>query len=139
MKDISWVESAKDKIYTAVKVRAERTLKTKYPSIRFTQDDSAQLEAEFPTVYVRFLPGRQMGQTLEANGVDAFQCDVEVEVTVSKAQGKTIAFKVADEVAQQFAAYRFSYRNTPSVNPVGNDTKQVVFRMSRSIADDDPI
>ena len=139
MAEMAWVVTTRDKIYTAVKVRAERNLKTAYPSIRFTQDDSASLATEFPTVYIRFLPGRQMGQNIEADGVNAFQCDVEVEVTVSKAQGKTTAFKVAEEVAEQFAAYRFSYRAVPTVNPVGNDTKQVIFRMSRAIADGDVI
>ena len=138
MRDISWVTSRQNEIYTAVKVRAEKSLKTSYPSIRFTQDDSAQLDAQFPTVYVQYLPGRELASDTEADGINAFQSDVEVNTTVSKAQGKTAAFKVANAVAKEFKRYGYIFRMVPRLVPTGNEaTKQVSFRMSRNIGEED--
>jgi hypothetical protein len=134
-----WTDDAQDRIYTAVKVRSEKILKPTYPKIRYTQDDSAQIDAQFPTVYVRYLPGRELANTMEADVVNAFQCDVEVQTTVSKGQGKTVAFKVANAVADEFKKYRFNFRMIPTLTPTGNDTKHVIFRMSRVIAIDDDI
>lgn len=137
MRDLTWVTAKQNEIYTAVKVRAEKALKETFPSIRFTQDDSAQLQAQFPTVYIQYLPGTELAMDLESDGINAFQCDVEVEVTVSKAQGKTAGFKVANEVAKQFKRYLFMFRMVPRLTPSDTETKQVVFRMTRKLTEED--
>ena len=132
-----WIIKRQSEIYTTVKVRAEKNLKTTYPKIRFTQDDSAQLEAQFPTVYIHYLPGRELERDLEGNTVNAFSCDVQVDITVSKAHGKTVAEKVAGEVSEQFKMLRFGMMGTPTPVSTGNETKQLSFRMSRTIGSDE--
>ena len=132
-----WVTDKQAEIYTIVKVRAENTLKTKYPDIRFTQDDTAQLDPKFPTVYIHYLPGLETARDLEGDTINAFSCDAQVDVTVSKAQGKTVAEKVVSEVAEQFKKLRFTLRGTPVFVPTGSDTKQLSFRMTRMIGSDE--
>lgn len=132
-----WLTDKQAEIYTIVKVRAENNLKPKYKDIRFTQDDSAQLEPRFPTVYIHYLPGRELARDLEGDTINAYSCDVQIDVTVSKAQGKTAAEKVTDEVVEQFKKLRFAIRNTPTPVATGSDTKQLSTRMNRVIGSDD--
>lgn len=132
-----WVTDKQAEIYTVVKVRAEKALKPKYADIRFTQDDTAQLEPKFPTVYIHYLQGQETARDLEGDTVNAFSCDVQIDVTVSKSQGKTVAEKVNNEVVEQFKALRFSLRGTPVFVKTGSDTKQLSSRMSRMIGADD--
>lgn len=132
-----WILQKQSVIYTTVKVRAMNNLSTTYPNIRFTQDDSAQLESQFPTVYIHYLQGMETARDIEGDRVNAFTCDVQIDITVSKAQGKTAAEKVASEVAEQFKKLRFALRGTPYPVPTGNETKQISFRMSRTIGSDD--
>ena len=135
----SWVTEVQSKVYTTVKVRAERNLKTKYPDIRFTQDDTAQLEAKFPTVYIHYLTGMETARDLDGSDINAFSSDVQIDVTVSKAQGKTVAEKVVSEVVEQYKQMRYALRGTPAFFPTGNDTKQISARMNRIIGSDDAI
>lgn len=132
-----WIIKRQSEIYTTVKVRAERNLKATYPKIRFTQDDSAQLEAQFPTVYIHYLQGRELSRDLEGDTINAFMCDVQIDVTVSKAQGKTTAETVVGEVMEQFKKLRFSANGTPVPVPTGQETKQLSVRMSRTIGSDE--
>lgn len=132
-----WIIKKQSEIYTTVKVRAEKNLKTTYPKIRFTQDDSAQLESQFPTVYIHYLRGRELGRDLEGDTINAFSCDAQIDITVSKAQGKTAAEKVAGEVMEQFKMLRFNAMGTPYPVATGNETKQLSFRMSRTIGSDE--
>lgn len=130
---VQWMLDKQSEMYTIVKVRAERVLKTKYPDIRFTQDDTAQMEPKFPTVYIHYLQGAELARDLEGTEVNAFSCDVQIDVTVSKAQGKTVAEKVMYEVVSQFKTLYFGLRGTPVFVPTGNDTKQMSCRMNRAI------
>jgi hypothetical protein len=132
-----WLTDKQAEIYTIVKVRAEKNLKSKYKDIRFTQDDSAQLDPQFPTVYIHYLPGRELARDLEGDTINAYSCDVQIDVTVSKAQGKTAAEKVTDEVVEQFKKLRFAMRGTPAFVATGSDTKQLSTRMNRVIGSDD--
>lgn len=132
-----WLTDKQAEIYTIVKVRAEKNLKPTYKDIRFTQDDSAQLDPQFPTVYIHYLPGRELARDLEGDTINAYSCDVQIDVTVSKAQGKTAAEKVTNEVVEQFKKLRFAMRGTPAFVATGSDTKQLSTRMNRVIGSDD--
>jgi hypothetical protein len=134
---VAWIIQKQSVLYTTVKVRAEKELKTKYPDIRFTMDDTAQLQSQFPTVYVHYLQGRELARDVEGDAVNAFSCDVQIDVTVSKAQGKTVAEEVVSEVAEEFKKLRFNMRGTPVFVSTGNETKQLSFRMNRAIGSDD--
>lgn len=134
-----WVSGIQSKVYTIVKVRAENNLRPKYKDIRFTQDDSAQLEPQFPTVYIHYLQDRELATDLENNEIQAFMCNAQIDVTVSKAQGKTTAQKVMDEVVEQFKKLRFGLRGTPVFVATGSDTKQLSARVSRAIGSSDTV
>ena len=136
---VSWITDTHAKFYTIAKVRAERVLKPLYPDIRFTQDDSAQLEAQFPTVYIHYLQGMETARDMDGSSVNAFSSDVQIDVTVSKAQGKTAAEKVINEVVEQYKTLRYALRGTPVMVPTGNDTKQISARMNRLIGADDAL
>ena len=134
---VQWMLTKQAEMYTVVKVRSERVLNTKYPDIRFTQDDTAQMEPKFPTVYIHYLQGDELARDLEGTDVNAFSCDVQIDVTVSKAQGKSVAEKVMYEVVSQFKTLLFGLRGTPVFVPTGNDTKQMSCRMNRAIGSDE--
>lgn len=133
----SWLSNKQSVIYTTVKVRAERALQTAYPNIRFTADDSAQLKPQFPTVYIHYLQGRELARDLEDANINAFSCDAQVDVTVSKAQGKTVAEQVANTVIDEFKKLQFGLRGTPTFVPTGTETKQLSFRVNRTIGSDE--
>lgn len=134
-----WTTEIQAEIYTTAKVRAERILRPVYPDIRFTQDDSAQLEPKFPTVYIHYLQGMETARDTDGDTVNAFSSDVQIDVTVSKAQGKTVAEKVMDEIVTQYKALRYGLRGMPVIVPTGNDTKQISARMNRLIGVDDTL
>lgn len=134
-----WITDKQADIYTVVEFRANKALISVYPEIRFTQDDSAQLEPQFPTVYIHYLTGMETARDLESDEVNAFSCDVQIDVTVSKAQGKTAAERVMGEVVEQFKKLRFNLRGTPAPVSTGSETKQLSARMNRMIGSADAL
>lgn len=134
-----WIDEAQNRIYTIVRTRSMSALKTSYPDIRFTMDDGSSTETKFPTVYIHYLPFAEFGENLECDGINGVMCGVQIDVTVSKEQGRTVANKVIYEVIDQFSKLGFRLVLSPEFQSTGNETKFCLSRMRRNICWDDKI
>lgn len=129
-----WVNDIQNKIYTIVKYRAKKNLVSDYPNIEFTTNVERGDPSKFPSVYIHFLPSMEQGVDLEQNGINAFLCGVQVQVTVTKEMGEKACETVSWEVLSQFKALSFSVNMMPEFIRTGNaDIRQMTFRVRRTI------
>lgn len=137
---MNWVYSLENKIFTIIEYRTKQVLGKKYPSIFFTQDaEPDDTKNNFPTIYLHFLPSAETGRDLRNDGTHAIVSTVQIEVTCSKDQKQSGARQIMWEVVEQFKKLSYSIMLTPEVLTTGNDTHQVVARVSRVIGASDSI
>lgn len=135
-----WVRERENDIFTLVRARTERVLKTKYPDLYFTQDDEQIVETNLPTVYVHNLPGTEIGQTIDGQNINGMLFTFEISVTVSKKQGQAAASEVMWEVISQFKKLRFTLMMSPEFISSSNaSVQQIVARVRRPIGANDNI
>jgi hypothetical protein len=135
-----WASERRNEIYTLIKHRAKKNLVSKYSQIYFTQNDELIVETQLPTVYVKTLPGTEIGRTIEGKTTNGFLFDYEIKVTVGKEQGQVAAEEVIWEVCSQFKKMGFWYLQSPSPTSSNNAAvEQIVARMRRNIGASDRI
>lgn len=130
----TWFFDRENAIYTIIKTRVTNKLSTKYPNLQFTSDDSGSMKAKFPTVYIHWIPGYEMGRELHNEKVNAFLCTVQMEVYTNKEQGQKVAKHVMAEVVQQFITLGFEINQMPEFLATNNETKRIVARARRTLA-----
>lgn len=129
-----WVNDTQNKIYTIVKYRANKNLVSEFPDIEFTTNIESGEPTKFPSVYIHFMPSAEMGGDLEQNGINAFMCGVQVQVTVTEEMGEKSCQTVSWEMLSQFKALGFSVNMMPEFIKTGNaDIRQMTFRVRRTI------
>lgn len=129
-----WVNDTQNKIYTIVKYRANKNLVSEFPDIEFTTNIESGEPTAFPSVYIHFMPSAEMGGDLEQNGINAFMCGVQVQVTVTEEMGEKSCQTVSWEMLSQFKALGFSVNMMPEFIKTGNaDIRQMTFRVRRTI------
>lgn len=133
-----WVADAQTLIYSKAKAMLISKLKTTYPSLYVTDDDETPSEAQFPSVYIHFLQPSERGQDLEGKSINAIYLTAEVEVTVTKAQGISVAKEVAYKAMDIFKSMSFDGR-LPFEDNRGDGTKRMIARYSRTIGYNDTI
>jgi len=133
-----WVSDVQTKIYSKVKAILTSKLKSKYPDIFITDDDETPSDPKFPTIYLNFLQPTERGMDLEGKTINAIYLTVEVEVTVTKAQGMTVCKEVSYAVMDVFKSMLFDAK-MPNFNNDGSGTKTMFARYSRVIGYDDVI
>lgn len=134
----TWVLDVEPNVFAIVKYGALKEL-TDFPSTFFTMDSINNSESVFPTVYIHFLQGVEIGQTLEGQDINGMNATVDVQITVSKEQGSSVARRVTDVVMEQFKQLGFSIYSLPEFNGNTNDTKRMVFRARRIIGANDTL
>lgn len=135
-----WVSDTELKVNTIVTTRAKKNLVSTYPDIFFTMDSESDTKPTFPTVYIHFLSEFEQGKTLDGCDVNAFTCGVQIDVTVTKEQGQTVARKVMYEVLEQFKKLSFEIIMMPEFISTGDiQTKRMVSRCRRLIGASDII
>lgn len=132
-----WVNDVLDTIYTIVEKRATDNLINDYPDIVFTQDEENNIQTNFPTVFIKWMPSKEVGQVLEGDVISGLACNVTIDVTVSQEQGQTVGRDVIWEVISQFKKEKFELTFSPEFLATGNSTKRVVARMKRTIGEGD--
>lgn len=66
-----WVYDLENLTYAIVKTRCEKKLKTKYPKLKFTQEEqSDSATASFPTVLVQALEPIEQNEDLECERIN---------------------------------------------------------------------
>ena len=134
---MSWVEDRINQIYSRVKSKTITTLKTTYPDINFTMDDSENTPAKFPNVYMYF-DVTERGQTLDGQTVNAVYMTVRTKVSASKSQGNVVAQKVNAEVRDEMKLLMFNVSGSPIPTTLG-DVKIINANYGRVIGHDDPL
>lgn len=135
---MNWIYTFENRIYTIIKTRVEKSLKTDYLNLTFTMDDEpSDPTNHFPTVLIHFLPSAEQGATLDGEGINAIISSVQIDVSSNKTQGQKVARQVMWEVVDEFKRLRYQVKMMPEVINTGNDTNRVVCRMSRMVGAND--
>lgn len=132
--DNSWVFDLETKIYSVIKVRTEKLLKSKYPNIYFTTTNNPKdATTHYPTVYIHELVGSEKGRTNEydLNGI-TYAMQIEVITNTSQKDAKT----VINEIAKLFKAMGFEIKSFPVIDN-GDTYYRSVMRVSKVIGSDD--
>lgn len=86
-----WTSDIQSSVFTRIKAEGTKKLKTKYPNINFTTSSKKSSNPKFPSVYVKRMQGKEEGQTLDGQTVNAVTSTFQIEVTDN----------TSDTVAQQ--------------------------------------
>ena len=134
-----WVNDAENEIFTIVKTRASKKLKSRYADILFTTESESQGTPKFPTVFVHFEPSASRSNSLSGGSIAAFNCVATLDVTCSKDQGQQGASRVIFEVIDQFLKLGFNVQQTPDFIATGNGTVKIKARVERLLGSGDLI
>lgn len=134
--DNTWVLDLEPTIVALVKTRANKKIKTKYPDINWTTDDSVVKEPTFPNVYI-FTSSIEFGKDMYGQDINAVSFLAQVRITVSKEQGMKGARFIAGHVMSEFKNLGFIIDEIPRFEGNTPDTKQLLFRANRIIGQAD--
>ena len=134
---MSWIEDRIDSIYSRVKHETIDVLSTEYPDLNFTQDDSENVDAKFPNVYM-FFDVIERGNTLDGGVINAVYMTVRTKVSVTKAQGNDVAREVNAVVRDELKKLFFIASGSP-IPTTSGDVKVINANYQRVIGYDDPI
>lgn len=131
-----WVDEVQTYLYSKIKAMLTVKLKKKYPDLFITDDDEVPTDPKFPSIFIEFLQPSERGADLEGKSINAISLTVEVDVTVTKAQGMKVAREVSYEVLECFKS--LSFRATmPNFQNDGDGTKRMIARYTRVIGYND--
>ena len=113
-----WVYEIEKRTYAIIKTRCEKKLKTKYPKLKFTQEEqSDSATASFPTVLVQALEPFEQNEDLECERINTVLFTAQVIVTTNKSRLE--ALDVAQTVADEYKAMSFKLTTIPFVRKNG--------------------
>lgn len=131
-----WIEDRVDRIYSRVKNKTISEFESEYPDINFTQDDSENISAVFPTVYMFFDAAERMS-TLDGGAMNGVYMTVRTKVSVTKTQNNDVAREVNAKVRDELVALGFQASGS-SIPTVSGDVKVINANYQRIIGYDDP-
>ena len=131
-----WIEDRIDKIFSRVMHKTVEEFETTYPDINFTQDDSENIEAQFPTVYMFFDTAERMS-TLDGGVMNAVYMTIRTKVAVTKTQGNDVAREVNAKVRDELVTLGFQASGSP-IPTVSGDVKVINSNYQRLVGYNDP-
>lgn len=131
-----WIEDRIDKIFSRVMHKTVEEFETEYPDINFTQDDSENIEAQFPTVYMFFDTAERMS-TLDGGVMNAVYMTIRTKVAVTKTQGNDVAREVNAKVRDELVKLGFQASGSP-IPTVSGDVKVINSNYMRLVGYNDP-
>lgn len=132
--DNSWVFDLETKVFSIIKTRSLKNLKSKYPNIHFTTTNNPKdATTHYPTVYIHEMASTEQGRTTEYEiGGITYTMQVEVITNVSQKDAKT----VINEIAELFKAMGFEIRAFPEISN-GETYYKSVMRVRKVIGAND--
>lgn len=124
-----WAYDIESLVYSVVKAKKENSLKTKYPNIKFTQDEESDSTAKFPTVLIQSMEPIEKNSDLEKKKIYTVRFTTQVTVTTNTK--RIDALRVAQELAQQYKDLLFGISPLPFVRKSGK-VWTAIFRASRT-------
>ena len=135
--DNSWAYDFENKIFTIVKTKALKKLKSKYPDINFTtSNNNSDDNPKFPCVYIHQLGSTESGNDLENNTINALYVTFQIE-TYSKTSQRDAKY-VMSIVGDIFKSYGFSINEFPEFNNESS-VYRCVMRVQRLVGSADEI
>lgn len=94
MQEFDMLES---KIYTIIKTKVNKAMKSKYPNISFANEPTSDTPS-FPNVFIQQLQPVETGQDIENSSINALIDTEQIQVTTntSKAEAKEVAWACID-------------------------------------------
>ena len=138
MAQTDWVFSIESKLYTIIKTRLEKALKTTYPNLLVTQQQKMNDNTSIPTVFIKMLDSPEVGQDLDNATINAMLVYFETHITVTKDMGLTGLRKISESVLGNFKALRFNIGYCGTVRET-SDTYTLVSRFNRVIGANEEI
>ena len=139
MADTDWVYTIESKIYTIIKTRLEKALKSTYPDINVTQQYKLNDEPHFPTVYIKMLDSPEIGSDLENSTINGLLTTFEVHTITNKSQGLNGLRKIQSAVTENFKKLRFNMVTRGEFNKETDDTYTSISRFRRVIGGNEEI
>ena len=134
-----WAFDIEPKIYTIIKTRLEKALKTTYPNLYVAQQEKIDAEPQFPTVILQMLSSPEIGADLNNTTVNAMLVTWESHITVSKTMGMSVLRKVSAEVLDNFKKLRFNVADRGEISRETPDTYVLISRFRRVIGGNEEI
>lgn len=131
-----WIEDRVDKIFSRVKNKTVSEFESEYPDINFTQDDSENISAVFPTVYM-FFDTTERASTLDGGVINAVYMTIRTKVSVTKSQNNDVARQINAKVRDELVKLGFIASGSP-IPTVSGDVKVINANYQRVIGHDDP-
>lgn len=132
-----WIDERINKIFSHVRNKTKSALKEKYPDLNFTQDDSENTSAKFPTVYMFFDTTERM-TSLDGGAINAVYMAIRTQVCVTKTQGNNAAREVNAKVRDEMVNLGFIASGSP-IPTVSGDVKVINANYQRLVGYNDPI
>lgn len=132
-----WIDERINKVFSHVRNKVKSELKTKYPDLNFTQDDSENVNAKFPTVYM-FFDTSERQSTLDGGVINSVYMTVRTQVSVTKTQGNNAAREVNAKVRDELVGLNFIASGSP-IPTVSGDVKVINANYQRMVGYNDPI
>ena len=129
-----WTSDIQTSVFTRIKAEGTKKLKTKYPNINFTTSSKKSSNPKFPSVYVKRMQGKEEGQTLDGQTVNAVTSTFQIEVTDNTSD--TVAQDVADVIYGIMKTMRYSVLGEP-ISDNDADTYRNVSRYQRIVGFND--
>lgn len=118
MADNDWVFQLEQKIFTKIKTRASKKLKSNFPNAYFTIDNKSTANPKFPTIWIHELPGSELGADLEGKSINGILETIQVDVSSNTNQSDTKY--VMSIVANEFKQLSFRVIAMPEFESTGD-------------------
>ena len=134
-----WIEDRIDRIFSRVMHKSINALESEYPDINFTQDDSENIDAKFPTVYMFFDTAERMS-TLDGGVINAvyMTCRTQISVKDDSSQGDPTAREVNAKVRDELCKLGF-ITSGGALPTKSGDVKVLIANYQRVVGHDDPL
>ena len=133
MSQTDWVFDIESKIYTILKTRLEKSLKTDYPNLLITQQQKINDDTSIPTIFIKMLDSPEMGADLEGSTINAMLVYFETHITVTKDLGLKGLRKISAAVLENFKLLRFQMATRGEITRESSDTYTTIVRYERLI------
>lgn len=134
-----WIDKRINAIYSHVRSRTISKFKSKYPDIRFTQDDAENIDAIFPTVYM-FFDFVERQSTLDGGVINAVYMTIRTQVSVKddSSQGNNTAREINAKVRDELCGLGF-FTSSGAIPTRSGGIKILVANYQRMVGHDDPL
>lgn len=129
-----WAYDLEGTVVALVKAKGLPQLKSQYPKIKITDEESTSTEAVFPTAYIHMIGGPEKGKTLDGQTINSVNATFRLDVTANK---KADCKKVTDTLAEIFKQMRFEI--TLPRKTIDNKIYRSVCTFSRVISANDKL